>query len=406
MSGKGMSKLNIKKTNQMQILMLLKSNGAMSRVDLARELSLTKAGVSTLVSEMLEEGTLAETGECLTDEAGKPGKKKIAININPACGCTIGCIVDLDFIYTGTADVRGCVLREYDPVPMRCTTPEQLLEVLLQKIGEVVRCEYCEKLLGIGIGINADVLTLLHRGRGLYQEVQQRIAAATGLRVTVDSSTRALAIAQIDYGKTEQNESILFVQENDTINMAFVLGGEIYTGAHKNAGNMGHVVVDPNGPMCTCGRRGCAKALVSVKYVLQHIKKIYSKETFPILYELTNGNPEQLNYDAVVLAAYKGDLVAKKIYDKAENLSLQLLLNLVNMFDPEKCYIHGIGVYADEYIAECNKMAEQTLDKRYRNVFELSFLNAGQSFLGGCAIAGRRYFYQKADYEQDFVRKF
>lgn len=401
MSGKGMSKLNIKKTNQMQILMLIKSAGAMSRVDLARQLSLTKAGVSVLVGEMIEHGLLIEAGECLNEDAGKPGKKRTAIDINPKCGSTIGCIVDLDFIYVGTADIKGRVLREYDPVPMRCTTAAQLHEVLLQKIGEVAAWEASEKLLGIGVGINADVLTLLQRGKGLYQEVQQRIAAATGLRVTVDSSTRALAIAQIDYGKTEQTESILFVQENDTINMAFVLNGEIYRGAHENAGNMGHVVVDPNGPLCTCGRRGCAKALVSVRYVLENIKKIYTKETFPVLYELTNGNPGQLNYDAVVLAAYKGDLAAKEIYDKADTLSRQLLLNLVNMFDPEKCYIHGIGVYADEYIAECNKAAEQLLDKRYRNVFQLSFLNGGHSFLGGCAIAGRRFFYQKADYAQE-----
>lgn len=401
MSGKGMSKLNIKKTNQMQILMLIKSHGAMSRVDLARQLSLTKAGVSVLVGEMIEDGLLIEAGECLNEDAGKPGKKRTAIDINPQCGSTIGCIVDLDFIYVGTADVKGCVLREYDPVPMRCTTAAQLHDVLLQKISEIVAWEAFENLLGIGVGINADVLTQMKVGNGFYQEVQTRIARATGMRVTVDSSTRALAIAQIDYGRAEQSESILFVQVDDTMNMAFVLNGEIYMGAHQNAGNMGHVVVDPNGPLCTCGRKGCAKALVSVKYVLENIKKIYTKERFPILYELTNGNLGQLNYDAVVLAAYKGDPGTKEIYDKAETLTRQLLLNLVNMFDPEKCYIHGLGVYADEYIAECNEAAEQLLDKRYRNVFKLSFLNGGHSFLGGCAIAGRRFFYQKADYVQD-----
>ena len=389
----GLGKSHVKRNNQLQILLQLRDNGPMSRVDLARQLNLTKAAISLLVGDLLEQGYLTELGQCIEEEV-KPGKRKIALDINPDYGCTIGCVIDMAYIHAGAANIKGNVVYQQPSMPMRCTTKKEVFSELLEAILETAEALPNKHILGVGIGVNDDLSVILGKNNSWKWELENFLAQHCPYPVIIESSTRALAMAQFDYKKDAYWENLLFVEVSDALNMAFLMDGEPYLGSHSRAGDLKHCVVDPSGPLCSCGRRGCANALVSVRYVLNNIGPILNREEFPVLYDLVNGDPKQLNYDALVLAAHLGDPGATEIFTKADNLFFDCCVNLIYIFDPDVCYIHGLSIFAQESIDEYNHKLAKLLGKQSCSVFKLSGYGQQQSFLGGCAIAGRKFFYQ------------
>jgi len=104
----GISKLNLKKANRRQILNILRNNGPTSRVDIARQMEITKAAVTIIVNEMIAEGIIQEVGGESSRGGKNPrGRKKILIDVNPLYKLTIGIVVDNGYIHCGLCTLKG-----------------------------------------------------------------------------------------------------------------------------------------------------------------------------------------------------------------------------------------------------------------------------------------------------------
>lgn len=396
---KGISKLSIRKQNKQCILKLLKKKGQLSRSQIASEISLTKASITGLIGEMIEAGLVLEVDS--PQDNPSLVRRNIKLEINPDFGVVIGCMINLDYIYVGAANIQGEVLTSLPRVKMENTQLDWILGTVNSLVKETEANLEDKSILGIGMGISNDVIQMLGEQTKLFKDINEKVSAATGHKVVICKGTDALATAQLDYGKDDDVQNMVYIQVADKMDISIVIGGEIYKGAHNRVGNMSHVVVDPNGPLCSCGKRGCVNKLISVNYVIEKVTSMYSKENFPILYELTGGNASLTTYDTLITAGIRGDQLAKKIYDEAEELFTNMLFNIINILDPQKCYIHGIGAYAKEYIHEKNTLARERLDDCYSNVFELSMFNNYREFLAGCAIATGEFFFKELGQQTD-----
>jgi len=107
----GISKLDLKRQNRMQVLKILKQRGPTSRIDIASTLELTRAAVTIITNEMIEQGIIAEIGEVKNESEKAPrGRKKILIDINHNYRFVVGVTIELDIVSVGLSTLAGSVL--------------------------------------------------------------------------------------------------------------------------------------------------------------------------------------------------------------------------------------------------------------------------------------------------------
>jgi predicted NBD/HSP70 family sugar kinase len=171
------------------------------------------------------------------------------------------------YTHLALADFAGQVLAREDlDTPAE---PRALAEQLSERVGEMLRDgELREKVHGVGIVVPGMVDrrsgTVLYAPRLGWRNVKLRdaISQALGLPVFIESAPIACALARLWSlnGKTRVVNNFAYVSVSDGIGVGIVHKGEVLRGETHTAGELGHVSLDPNGPSCACGRRGCWEA--------------------------------------------------------------------------------------------------------------------------------------------------
>jgi N-acetylglucosamine repressor len=126
--------------------------------------------------------------------------------------------------------------------------------------------------------------------------------------------------------------------------MGIVANGHIYRGAHGGGGELGHVVIDPDGPLCNCGNRGCLETFVADPWLLRRANLNGLNVTTP---------------DELLAAAQADHPVGRDVLEKAGCLLGQTMANLVNLFNPELIIVSGEGVRMGEFIFKPMREAMQ-----------------------------------------------
>ena len=247
--------------NRRLVLQHIMAEGTTSRADISRSTGLTRATVSQLVGELLDAGLVDELGS--GPSAG--GKPPTLLGLNAAAhsvlavdlsdGRRIGSVLDLE----GSAAYRTAeapsVARGPDGIDELIETIDELLAAAAQPLG-----------IGIGTpGVVDDDGTVVEASNLGWRDVPlgRILAERFDLPVHVLNNSRAAAIAEYSFGG-HGAENMLVVKIGNGIGAGVVLDGHIMGGEDAAAGEIGHVVVDPSGPRCFCGRAGCLETLVSV----------------------------------------------------------------------------------------------------------------------------------------------
>lgn len=148
----------------------------------------------------------------------------------------------------------------------------------------------------------------------------------------LDNDANAAGLAEAVYGAARGRSVSLYVNVGTGIGGAITIGGEIHHGANGNAGEIGHTVVDPEGPICNCGRRGCVEAIASGTAIARAAVEVGVPSPSPC---------RDLTGQDVVEAARNGDPACRGIVeDAAASLGLAIA-NAVNVLDPDIVVLGG-----------------------------------------------------------------
>ena len=254
--------------NRALVLQTLYRYGQQSRADVSRSTGLTRVTVSDLVAELMEDGLVVELGrrEVAASEGTHRGKPAILLDIDRAAFQIIG--VDLgDYaVFRGAVlDLGGHVLRRAE-VPLAGSTGGAVSAKVAALI-ERLRDESTAPVLGIGIGspgVVDDTGTVLSAPNlGWVDEpVQADIAARFSLPVVVVNDANVAVLAEHSFGDTEGDT--MLVKVGHGVGAGLLLGGVQLFGSRFTAGEIGHVVVDPDGEPCSCGKRGCLETWLAI----------------------------------------------------------------------------------------------------------------------------------------------
>jgi glucokinase len=169
----------------------------------------------------------------------------------------------------------------------------------------------------------------------------ERIERGVGVRVVVDNDANVAAWGEYRFGAGRGSTSMLLVTVGTGIGGGIVDGGRLLRGAHGFAGEIGHFIVEPNGPLCGCGNRGCWEQVASGRAIDRLGKEAANEQPGSLIVELAGGNPAHVTGRHVTDAARQGDPVAERILSEVGRRLGEGIAGLVNVLDPEVVVLGG-----------------------------------------------------------------
>jgi predicted NBD/HSP70 family sugar kinase len=241
------------------VVLGLARSGAVTRVELADRSGLTPQAVSKVVSRLIDDGLLVESG---TRNVGV-GKPRTLLKLVADSRLALGAQVERDELRVVLTDLAGTVLdRAVAPLPRDFDPPTFVAE--LTRLVDGLRSE---RLLGVGIGFVGPLdhrTGVVHYPTGLseWQDVPLRALAERrlGLPVVLDKDTNTAVVAEA-WRRGEELRDAVLVLVGTGLGIGMLLDGRVHRGVRTNAGEYGHTTIQLDGPPCVCGRSGCIEAL-------------------------------------------------------------------------------------------------------------------------------------------------
>ena len=177
------------------------------------------------------------------------------------------------------------------------------------------------------------------------QPLRELLESATNLPVVVENDANAAAWAEYRFGAARGRDDVVMVTVGTGIGGALILGGSLYRGGFGLAGEIGHLVLDPDGPACGCGRRGCWEQFASGNALLRdaRARAADDREGARLMLSLGDGTPEGVAGAHITTAARQGDPVALAVFAQAGYWLGRGMAELAAVLDP-RCYVVGGGV--------------------------------------------------------------
>lgn len=330
----------IKKMNKSIVLDTIRQRQPLSRADISAGIGLNKATVSSLVSELIDSRLVTEIGP--GESSG--GRKPTLLLFNKQAGFAIGVDIRVSDLLTVLVDLEGNVIREKS-VPLTDFTPENVVD----QIGKTIRLlsrrlpDSPYGIVGIGIGVpglvdeTSRVVSAPNLGWDNV-DLAGALAAEFGGNLHIDNEANAGAIGEKLYGAGRDSQNLIYLSIGVGIGSGIIVGGALYRGTSNFSGEVGHMTVAEDGPLCRCGNRGCWETLASEKALLDRAAGIWHDHT-PGLEQILD-------------AGKRGD---KQALDLLNEIGSQLgvgLANLVNILNPELIVIGNRLSLAGELFEE------------------------------------------------------
>jgi len=327
----------IRSINRSIVLNVVKTQGEVSRAAIAHQTGLSPATVTAITGQLIKEGLVFEknTG----DSTG--GRPPINLALNPRGGFVIGIKLMEDQAVGALTDLNATILAK-DSIELDGSAVETTVETLLALINRLVHSSGIRKkqLMGVGIGLAGvvDFAAGVVRQNPFFgwQNVPLRDLVQARLRVPVfiDNDVNTLTLSEKWLSASKPVDNFLVITIGRGVGMGIVLDGKIYRGKRGGAGEFGHIVVDPNGPVCDCGKRGCLERLVSDGALVASAQQ----EVDPSIQTL----------DELMRRVQAGEPAAVAVLQHAGKQLGRQIANQVNVLDPNLIVISGEGIRMGE----------------------------------------------------------
>ena len=187
--------------------------------------------------------------------------------------------------------------------------------------------------------------------------LRERVAGAVGVPTYVDNDANVAAWGEFRFGAGRGCTDMLLVTVGTGIGGGVVSGGQLSRGAHGFSGEIGHVIVEPNGPPCGCGNLGCWEQVAAGRAIDRLGREAATEHPEGRLMELAGGDPSSIDGRLVTAAAKEGDPVAVRILSEVGRRLGEGIAGLVNILDPEVVVIGGGAIEAGDLLLEPARVA-------------------------------------------------
>ncbi|MFC1918912.1 ROK family protein [Chloroflexota bacterium] len=302
-------------------------------------------------------------------------------------------------ILTAVANAQGEMLsRDHSVTPAK-EGQQAIVKSILESIGRALNQAHLDAadLTAVGVGApglsdpeTGILFTSPHLPGWTDVPLRDIIEKELGKKVFLINDANAAAVGELYFGAGKGARNFIYVTVSTGIGGGIIIDGKIFTGSAGLAGELGHMVIDDEGPPCNCGNRGCWEALASGTALAGEAKHRIKDGAATAILQLAGGCLEKINAETIHKAAQAGDnLAAELIARNAYYLGVGLA-NLINIFNPEVIVIGGgLSNIGDMLLKPAFEEAgRRAFERAYQAVhFARAGLGGNSGVLGAAAFA-------------------
>lgn len=350
-------------TENMRIIFeSLRSGYTNTKRGIQKHTGLSWGTVSVTINELLEKGMIVNMSP---DETQNPGRPSMSYQINNRDNLLIGVDINVECLRVIVTNLEYEVLFSKYALFVK-QDKDFALETVSRLIDQAITFIGPSKhILGIGFALMGAVDR--ERGVAIFSQhiqnwknvdIKAIFEEKYSLPVIVEHDPNCAAITEMAIGKAKNYNNVLLLRLSVGIGMSIVINGEIYHGANGNAGEFGHMCYDPNGPICSCGHKGCIEAYASIAGIANR-------------YRLDSGVQEMGFSDFykdinivqnLAILALAGDETTSKYFVAAGRCLGRGISAAICFFNPDVVVLSGMLMkYSGMFMNELNKAVHETV---------------------------------------------
>lgn len=346
---------DLRRHNRALILELIRTRGPISKAQLARIGRLGTPTVLQVTEELKADGLIREVGR----GPSTGGRRPVLLGLRLDAHCAVGLNIGTRTLRVVATDLNAVVKRRVSRPSDMGQGPEALMERVREVLEEIFKgCpNELGEVLGIGIALPAPILDLEDSAEVLFSppsysgwgelEIGRLVEEEFGLPVLLDNDANAAAMGEHLFGAGQGTRNMFYLIAHRGIGGAAITDGVLYRGANGGAGEVGHTLIDLEGPRCGCGRYGCLEAFVGRAAIARRAAR-----ALKLSGGVTMGGrePDEVTAEDVIEAGLEGDERATRLLEETgEYLGLGIG-NAVNIFNPELVVVGGSTMKAGELV--------------------------------------------------------
>jgi predicted NBD/HSP70 family sugar kinase len=336
-NGPGVVRLGSRERHLAALFEAVLTRGPLSRRDAARLTGLSPAAVTKLVKPMISNGYLVENDR----EAGVPGRPQIPLEVDATRHYTVG-VKLMDREAVGVVVDMHAEVQSAHRIRYTDASPGGVVAAIAGRTADLLDRSAAarDRLLGVGVGlgghINGNTGVVVQSPFLKWRNVPLRdlLSDALGLPTVIENDVNTLAVAEQWFGAGSSFADFALVTIGAGVGCAFVFDGQLWRGQSGAAGEIGHMVVDPDGPECGCGKRGCLQAVVSDDAIAAAMSNKAGRRIARVA--------------QVVTMAHSGNTDAQQVFTQAGVSLGRAIAALVNLVNPPLVILSGEGITASD----------------------------------------------------------
>lgn len=384
--------------NRAIVLKMICTGTNITRIDISRQMGLSKMSITNIVSELIEEGYVTDqAGQLKTDSIGRnPISLKPDMEINRI----VGIYISRNYAVAILSNLKCEILEE-----IQCTFSfDESIDTFVDKIKNLAEgILYSthttdKKILGIGVscigpldieqGVILDPPNF-HRIRSI--KIKEILQKEYGYEVFINNDMNASAIAEKLYGKGKDFSNFIYLGVTNGIGSGIIANNSLFEGSMGFSGEIGHMTINFNGPKCACGNTGCLELYASTPEIVEQARNSVSLGMDTSLAKLT-----VIEWKDIIEQASAGDTLAINLIDRLCFYTSIGLVSLVNLYDPEVIYLgHDIALAGSLATKRLEAyIRDKTISSRYKEIpIEISAFCNKAPLVGSAAIVLDKLFH-------------
>jgi predicted NBD/HSP70 family sugar kinase len=342
--GRAGSLESLRRLNRLRVIRALRDEGRISRADIARRTGLSRSTVSSLVADLQADGLVVERPEPGAAHGMQGGRPPILLSFDASAGAAVGIDFGHSHLRVAVSDLASTILAERSRPLDTDHDAQEGLDAAAELVAEALADAGVDRsaVIGAGMGLPGPIESgdgvvgtsaILPGWIGMTAEAEMH--RRLDIPVTVANDANLGALAEAAFGAGRDAGDLVYLKVSSGIGAGLILNGRLYRGSGGLAGELGHVLVDPDGIVCRCGNRGCLETVAGMGALVDRLR---------------GSHGDDLTVEAMLDAALAGDADCRRVLHDAGRALGQVVAMLFNVLNPELVVMGGHLARAGELL--------------------------------------------------------
>jgi predicted NBD/HSP70 family sugar kinase len=379
------------------IIKRLSMLGEATIAELSAELAFSIPTVTKIISELIKEEIIFETGKMETSGGRKPKQ----FGINPAAGYYLGIEVNRNSVSIGIQNFKNNFIKLTENINYKLENTLESLDDLCNLINRFIEDLKIEKkkIVSACVNLSGRINSTVGFSYNYFyfeeKPLSEIIESKINIKTFLENDTRAMAYGEYNYGVVEKEKNVIFLNIGLGVGIGIIIDGKLYYGKSGFSGEFGHSPVFDNEIICQCGKKGCLETETS-GIALERKFKDKLQQGYKSILSGKKSVDEIIVDDILKAVIENGDTLAIEIINEIGNHIGRYLSILINIFNPELIVIGGILANTDVYIRLPIKSAVHKYSISLVGLdmeMKMSSLGSKAGVVGACCILRDKLFY-------------